>query len=243
MLEDLCLRSIHPEGSLNNNVVRRAIHLPFSFASSMLVQEAQAQSDHESKDASCHHDGPWCMGPTAWLPITQIDLVPSTTDGPLCLQQRPGSYLLSIDCTGPVPLEGATIWAPGIYVYYVQLLSHIQLFVAPWTVAHQAPLFMEFSRQEHCSGLPFPTPGDLPGPGINPGSPGTPAPPTYPKCRFVFYAITAPSSRALKKTDLPICVPPNTASSQETHFMASEVWGCVHTMKSTRLTMYCFPQK
>ena len=38
-------------------------------------------------------------------------------------------------------------------------------------VAHQAPLSMEFSRQEYWSGLPFPTPGDLPDPGIEPGSP------------------------------------------------------------------------
>ena len=43
----------------------------------------------------------------------------------------------------------------------VCVLSHGQLFVTPWTVAHQAPLSMEFSRQEYWSGLPFPTPGDL----------------------------------------------------------------------------------
>ena len=43
--------------------------------------------------------------------------------------------------------------------------------MAPWTVACQAPLSMEFSRQEYWSGLPFPTPGDLPDPGIEPGSP------------------------------------------------------------------------
>ena len=41
----------------------------------------------------------------------------------------------------------------------------------PWTVARQAPLSMEFSRQEYCSGLPFPSPGDLPYPGIKPRSP------------------------------------------------------------------------
>ena len=41
----------------------------------------------------------------------------------------------------------------------------------PWTVAHQAPLSMEFSRQEYWSGLPFPSPGDLPDPGIEPWSP------------------------------------------------------------------------
>ena len=49
--------------------------------------------------------------------------------------------------------------------------SHVQLFVTPWTVAHQAPLSMGFSRQEYWSGLPCPPPGDLPNPGIEPGSP------------------------------------------------------------------------
>ena len=41
----------------------------------------------------------------------------------------------------------------------------------PWTIAHQAPLSMGFSRQEYWSGLPFPSPGDLPNPGIEPGCP------------------------------------------------------------------------
>ena len=41
----------------------------------------------------------------------------------------------------------------------------------PWTVAHQDPLSMEFSRQEHWSEVTFPTPGDLPNPGIQPKSP------------------------------------------------------------------------
>ena len=50
-------------------------------------------------------------------------------------------------------------------------LSHVQLFVTPWTVAHQAPQSMGFSRQEYWSGLPFPSPGDLPDPGIEPRSP------------------------------------------------------------------------
>ena len=43
--------------------------------------------------------------------------------------------------------------------------------MTPWTVAHQAPLSMEFSRQEYWSGLPFSFPGDLPDPEIEPGSP------------------------------------------------------------------------
>ena len=51
------------------------------------------------------------------------------------------------------------------------MLSRVLLFLTPWTVAHQARLSMEFSRQEYWSGLPFPTPGDLPDPGIKPISP------------------------------------------------------------------------
>ena len=54
---------------------------------------------------------------------------------------------------------------------YAQLLSNIQLFVTPWTVAHRAPLSMGFPRQEYWSGLPFPTREDLPDPGIKPMSP------------------------------------------------------------------------
>ena len=53
----------------------------------------------------------------------------------------------------------------------VKLLSHVRLFATPWTVACQAPLSMGFSRQEYWSGLPFPSPGDLPNPGIEPGFP------------------------------------------------------------------------
>ena len=54
-------------------------------------------------------------------------------------------------------------------------LSCIQLFAAPWTVAHQAPLSMGSSRQEYWSGLPCPSPRDLPDPGIEPESPESPA--------------------------------------------------------------------
>ena len=52
-----------------------------------------------------------------------------------------------------------------------ELLSRVQLFVTPWTVAHQALLSMAFPRQEYWSGLSFPSPGDLPDSGIKPGSP------------------------------------------------------------------------
>ena len=53
----------------------------------------------------------------------------------------------------------------------MKLLSRVQLFATPWTVAYQAPPSMGFSRQECWNGLPFPSPGDLPNPGIEPGSP------------------------------------------------------------------------
>ena len=53
----------------------------------------------------------------------------------------------------------------------VKLLSRVRLFADPWTVAYQAPQSMGFSRQEYWSELPFPSPGDLPDPGIEPGSP------------------------------------------------------------------------
>ena len=52
----------------------------------------------------------------------------------------------------------------------VKLLSHVQLFATPWTVAYQAPLSMGFSRQECWSGLLFPSLGDLPDPGFEPRS-------------------------------------------------------------------------
>ena len=53
----------------------------------------------------------------------------------------------------------------------VKSFSRVRLFVTPWPVAYQAPLSVGFSRQEYWSGLPFPSPGDLPDPGIEPRSP------------------------------------------------------------------------
>ena len=60
---------------------------------------------------------------------------------------------------------------PVGYIVKVKSLSCVQLVVTPWTVAYQAPPSVGFSRQEYWSGLPFPFPGDLPYPGIEPGSP------------------------------------------------------------------------
>ena len=63
-------------------------------------------------------------------------------------------------------------------MYSAQLFRHSVMsnsFVTPWTAAHQAPLYVEFSKQEYWRGLPFPPPGDLPNPGIEPMSPASPA--------------------------------------------------------------------
>ena len=66
---------------------------------------------------------------------------------------------------------------PSVRTYWIcawgmlSHFSHVQLFVTPWTVACQTPLSMGFCRQEYWSGLPFPFPGDLHNPGIEPGYP------------------------------------------------------------------------
>ena len=57
----------------------------------------------------------------------------------------------------------------------MHMLNSVQLLENPWTVACQAPLSMKFSSQEYWSGLPFPSPGNLPNPGIEPRSPASPA--------------------------------------------------------------------
>ena len=53
----------------------------------------------------------------------------------------------------------------------VKSLSHVQLYVTPWTVAYQGPPSMGFSKQGYWDGFPFPSPGDLSDPGTEPGSP------------------------------------------------------------------------
>ena len=71
--------------------------------------------------------------------------------------------------------ETDTTFKSTICVCVLSHFSHVRLFVTPRTVAHQAPLSMEFSRQEYWSGFPCPPPGDLPDPGIEPESLMSPA--------------------------------------------------------------------
>ena len=63
----------------------------------------------------------------------------------------------------------------------VKSLSRVRLFATAWTVAYQAPLSMEFSRQKYWRGLPFPSPGDLPDQGSNAG---------LPHCRQMLYRLS-----------------------------------------------------
>ena len=71
----------------------------------------------------------------------------------------------------PVHCNGQRARSLQLEKLKVKSLSCVQLFATPWTVAYQAPQSMEFSRQEYWRGLPFPSPGDLPNPGIEARSP------------------------------------------------------------------------
>ena len=75
---------------------------------------------------------------------------------------------------GGVMSSGESPQIPGHHLC-ARKLSPVRLFGTLWTAAHQVPLSMGFPRQEYWSGLPFPSPGDLPDPGIEPVSPASPA--------------------------------------------------------------------
>ena len=120
------------------------------------LQTSQIHS-HFSKRGPCLHTTHFNYGrklfPTIWklpLKITQF-----------------GYFLIC--CLGNNVVIDISAFLPNVNC--VKSLSCVQLFATPWTVAYQAPLSMEFSRQEYWTGLPFPSPGDLPDPGIKPRSP------------------------------------------------------------------------
>ena len=118
---------------------------------------------------------------------------------------------------------GLQITLPSVFVMayelgYIQsetkvLVTQSCLLVTPWTVAHHAPLSMEFSRQEYWSWLPFPSPGDLPDPGIEPGSPALKADslPTEPPGKTLPFSF---SKCAIKGTKA--CLAARSLSSTET---------------------------
>ena len=91
----------------------------------------------------------------------------------------------------------------------VKLLSRVRLLATPWTAAYEAPSSMEFSRQEYWSGLPFPSPGDLPNPGIEPGSPASQADtlPSEPYVSLLDLQKDQGSPRTSKVQDCQISLP------------------------------------
>ena len=82
------------------------------------------------------------------------------------------------------------------------MLSSIQLFATPWTSTHQAPLSMGFPRKEYWSGFPFPIPGDLPDPGIEPKSLASPGLSGFIRIAFSLFFITAPPGKPQGPRDL-----------------------------------------
>ena len=88
---------------------------------------------------------------------------------------QPTPVFLPGEPHGQRSLVGYSPWGRKSWTWKLKVkvksLSRVRLFVTPWTIAYQAPPSMRFSRQECWSGLPFPSPGDLPNPGIEPRSP------------------------------------------------------------------------
>ena len=114
----------------------------------------------------CHKNGVICLSEVS-------NISPGNFDSSLCFIQprilhddnKQGDDILPWHTPFPIWNLSIVPWSE------VKSLSCVQLFATPWTVAYQAPQSMGFSRQEYWSGLPFPSPGDLPDPGIKPRSP------------------------------------------------------------------------
>ena len=107
---------------------------------------------------------PWSGTPHVEKQLSQW----ATTAKPMLWSPCSGAHALEpISCNywSPHALE------PMLCNKGMCVLSRVRFFVTPWAIAHQSPLPMESSRQEYQGGLPFPTPGDLPDPGIEPASP------------------------------------------------------------------------
>ena len=92
------------------------------------------------------------------------------------------------------------VFAPVCACVHAQLHNCVQPFATLWTIAHQTPVSMRFPRQEYWSGLPFPSPSDLPDPGIKPGSPALQADSSLcepPCCIFLVECASSLSSGVL----------------------------------------------
>ena len=119
----------------------------------------EAPSGH-ADSYSLHH---WLLGKFGgWKQEGKQGIVlPSRTS------RTPSSLCAPVGARNP----RAAAYQLSLCTVSAQSLTCVQLFSIPWTVALQAPLSMGFPRKEYWSGLPFPSPGDLPNPGIEPASP------------------------------------------------------------------------
>ena len=153
-----------------------------------------------------------------------------------CLWQTESSQIrdqTSVPCNwGQIPNHWST--RKKVKEKKVKLLSHVPLFATPWTVAHQAPLSMGFSRQEYWSGLPFPSPGDLPNTGIEPGSPemqadSLPSKPLGEVLNFFFGA-----HPAVRQT----CLCFNSSWSEQSRGFPSSLWPSCNLLSSHHLQDY-----
>ena len=129
---------------------------PLSLLVCIIIIINQASLEDKIPSHSC--DGPWW--PTTHFVCTDQDYVSCQSNCDLMSQG-------GLACCSPWDCKQSAMtgWLK------VKSLSHVQLFATPWTVVFQPPPSMGFSRQEYWSGLPCPSPGDLPDPGIEPGSP------------------------------------------------------------------------
>ena len=105
--------------------------------------------------------------PAGWRPRGELQFTSRVLARPLFFQGHQSAFKLrpSTDCVRPTHImEGVCVCV----CVWAQSFSHLWLFATPWTIAHQAPLSMGFSRWEYWNGLLFPPPGDLPNAGIKP---------------------------------------------------------------------------
>ena len=116
----------------------------------------QSSPSHPLDPSLCNQQQP---SPCDCLTIPKLQL-------PATAPSREPAFLLRV-CMA----VARTVWFSFCLKVKVKSLSHVWLFATRWTVAHQAPSSMGFSRQEYWSGLPFPSPRDLPDPGVKPRSP------------------------------------------------------------------------
>jgi len=101
-----------------------------------------------------------------WLTCWRVFCSRAEGGGDRALEAVQGSLI-----TPQEPWKYAGLLFNFVVAVVFQLLSCVWIFATPWTEAHQAPLSLGFPRQEYWSGLPFPSPGDLPDPGVESRSP------------------------------------------------------------------------